>query len=242
MSQIKSYSQNYEDGTLVCHLPYEDYIKYQKNLEIIQNVYDNLLPNLIDTSKQYLQDYFGLSDNDVSELNQLFSARNSLPNFPLIHFNGSQAPENCNLEVVETNIYGVSPVYKVSYSDVIPIYIPNIENEILPVLALSGIELRVGFADRFFSDEFPNFNIPIPGYSYNTSDIPWDDIIFCAAVAIGADFLWGTAGLTGNQGNKWTKKAIVKAFGKIASRMLGPVGTAIAVGTFIGCLYEASQD
>src|SRR5690606_36505568 len=139
MSQIKSYSQNYEDGTLVCHLPYEDYVKYHVNLNIIRDVYDNLLPNLIDTSKRYLHDYFGLSDNDVSELNQLFLANNGLPNFPLIHFNGSQAPENCNLEVVETNIYGVSPVYKVSYSDVIPIYIPNIENEILPVLALSGI-------------------------------------------------------------------------------------------------------
>src|SRR5690606_35587223 len=209
--------------------------------KIIQNVYDNLLPDLIDTSKRYLQNYFGLSDNDISELNQLFLARNSLPNFPLIHFSGSQAPENCNLEIIETNIYGVSPVYKVSYSDVIPIHMPNLDNEILPVLAPSGIEPRIGFAEGFFSDEFPYFNAPIPGYSYNTNDISLADIIFCPAVATGAALLWSTAGLTGNQGNKWSKKAIVKAFGKIASRMLGPVGTVIAIGTFTGCLIEAGM-
>src|SRR5690606_37090777 len=114
-----------------------------------------------------------------------------------------------------------------------------------PVLALSGIELRIGFAEGFFSDEFPYFNAPIPGYSYNTNDISLDDIIFCAAVAIGADFLWGTAGLTGNQGNKWSKKAIVKAIvkvlGNVASRMLVPVGTVIAIGTFAGCLIEAGM-
>lgn len=241
LSKLKDYSQNYKDGTLVCSLPQEDYIIYEQNLNILNNIYDNLFPSLIKVSKEYLESYLNLSNDDIIELNRLYLTENKLPNFPLIHFSGSQAPENSNLKKIDTNIYGVSPVYRVTHTDVLPIYLPNIDNEILPVLALASVELRLNNPDRFFSDEFPNLNNPIPGYNYQTNDIGWGDIAFCAAVAIGADFLWGTAGLSGNQGNKWTKKAIVKAFGKIASRMLGPVGTVIAVGTFAGCLIEAGM-
>ncbi len=239
---LKSYSQDYKEGTYVFSLPQDDYNIHKYNLQILNNIYNNLLPELISYSKEYLQNYLGLSNDDIEMLDKLYLTNNKTPNFPLIHFSGSQVPENSNLKKIDTNIYGNKPVYKASYKDVLPTYMPNLENEILPVIALSSIELRLNYPDRFFTKEFPNLNIDIPNYEYKTSEITWKEIAFCAAVAIGADFLWGTAGLNGNQGNKWTKKAIIKAFGKIASRMLGPVGTVIAVGSFAGCLWEASSD
>jgi len=64
----------------------------------------------------------------------------------------------------------------------------------------------------------------------------WGEIGRCAAYAVGADLLFSIATMDGNTGNKWKKKAIKKLFGKIASRMLGPLGVAVAVISFGLCM------
>lgn len=62
----------------------------------------------------------------------------------------------------------------------------------------------------------------------------WQDYAQCASIAIGADLIWSIGG----DSSKWTKKAIGKAFKKIAQRFLGPIGVAIAVGTFAYCIAD----
>ena len=54
--------------------------------------------------------------------------------------------------------------------------------------------------------------------------------------AIGADVLWAL----GSDGVKWKKKAIKKAFGAVAKRMLGPIGVAFAIVTFGICMANAA--
>ncbi len=67
------------------------------------------------------------------------------------------------------------------------------------------------------------------------SDLPqW---VRCGMAAIGADFLFSAGVEGGSKHNKWTKKALIKLIGKVGSRMLGPIGTAIAIATFIGCMW-----
>jgi hypothetical protein len=241
LKKLKNYSKYYNEGTLICGLSQEDFNKYQTNLNVLTDIYQKSLPSLISDSENYLKLYLGLSNDDINEPNTMHLNTNKIPNFPPVHFNGSEAPPNSNLQLIDSDIYPITPVYNVNYTDVLPIYLPNVNKQVLPILALANIELRINNPEMFFSDEFPNLNIPTPGYTYQTNGITWQEVLYCAAVAIGTDFLWGTTALTPGQGNKWTQKAIIKAFGKIASRMLGPVGTAIAVGSFGLCLYEVSD-
>ena len=59
----------------------------------------------------------------------------------------------------------------------------------------------------------------------------------CAINALGADFLF-SAGIEGaSKHNKWSRKALIKLIGKVGSRMLGPIGTAIGVVVFIDCMW-----
>ena len=60
----------------------------------------------------------------------------------------------------------------------------------------------------------------------------WGEIGNCAAAAVGADILYSLAIEGGGKSDKWKKKAIKKMLKKVASRMLGPVGVAIAVVSF----------
>lgn len=64
----------------------------------------------------------------------------------------------------------------------------------------------------------------------------WEQIGNCAMVAIGADVLYSLATADPAMGSKWKKKAIKKAFGVVAKRMLGPIGVAIAVVSFALCM------
>lgn len=66
------------------------------------------------------------------------------------------------------------------------------------------------------------------------SNLEWEDFLECAAIAIGANLIWSI----GSESPNWKKKSIKKAFGKIASRFLGPLGVAIAVGTFSYCVVR----
>lgn len=61
--------------------------------------------------------------------------------------------------------------------------------------------------------------------------------IECAVEALGVDFIF-SAGVEGaSKHNKWSRKALIKLIGKVGSRMLGPIGTALAVVTFIDCMW-----
>ncbi len=126
----------------------------------------------------------------------------------------------------------------------------GLNKEPLIECALLLINIRMTQPAKIYQTDFPNIGLNhIAKTELNsktmaktsTSNISGEDVLFCAAVALGADFLYGTTAL-GNAGDKWTKKAIVKAFGKIATRMLGPIGTAITVGTFGMCLWEKAKD
>jgi hypothetical protein len=74
----------------------------------------------------------------------------------------------------------------------------------------------------------------------NTEDqhaVDWGKVGKCALAAIGADFVLSLSVEAGGKHDRWKRKALVKLIGKTASRMLGPVGVIIAVGTFVGCMY-----
>lgn len=72
-------------------------------------------------------------------------------------------------------------------------------------------------------------------YIYNGAELTWGDVGKCAAAAVGADLLWSLTTSDVGVGG-WKRKALVKAFGKVASRFLGPIGVAIAVVSFSLCL------
>jgi len=75
------------------------------------------------------------------------------------------------------------------------------------------------------------------GYYYHNTQLTWGEVGNCAAVAIGADLFFSLGAAAGDGvGNKWTRKALIKAFGKVASRFLGPLGVAIGLATFGLCL------
>lgn len=89
------------------------------------------------------------------------------------------------------------------------------------------------FLSTFSPEENLNEEFPMTTYG---NGLGWQDFVECGMIALGVDFLYA-AGVESHS-SKWTKKAATKAFGKIATRMLGPVGTTIAVATFGYCLYE----
>jgi hypothetical protein len=82
----------------------------------------------------------------------------------------------------------------------------------------------------FFNSAYAQSNVP---------EITPAEVGTCAMIAIGADVLWA---LGGSSASSWTKKAMKKAFGAVAKRMLGPIGVAIAVVTFGICLAKEAQD
>lgn len=69
--------------------------------------------------------------------------------------------------------------------------------------------------------------------------LTWREVGACALAAIGADLLYSVPTEAGSKSVKWQRKAILKFFGKVASRALGVVGVAIAVITFGTCISSA---
>ena len=69
--------------------------------------------------------------------------------------------------------------------------------------------------------------------------ITWTEVGACALAALGADILVSLPGHSGGKLDKWKRKALLKLFGKVASRLLGPVGVAVAVISFGTCLAAA---
>lgn len=75
--------------------------------------------------------------------------------------------------------------------------------------------------------------------SAHAQELTWGEVGSCAAAAIGADIAYALATEGGGKSDKWKKRAIRKLFGKVASRLLGPVGVAIAVVSFGTCIAAA---
>lgn len=104
------------------------------------------------------------------------------------------------------------------------------EEDLIPyVMSLTHLEEGGSFAQ--------NLTIPFVNNVYAKLDA--NDYLRCAGVAIGADVLWS---LGASSAATWGKAAMVKAFGAVAKRLLGPIGVAIAVVSFGVCLHEANYD
>ncbi len=93
------------------------------------------------------------------------------------------------------------------------------------------------FLSKFPPDALFDEEIPV---EQTAATLTMGEVVECVLIALGVDFLFA-AGVT-QTSTKWTIKAISKSFGKIASRMFGPIGTAIAIATFGYCLYEQAED
>ncbi|SDS53166.1 hypothetical protein SAMN05216503_3361 [Polaribacter sp. KT25b] len=103
------------------------------------------------------------------------------------------------------------------------------ELDLIPfVMALTSIEKNQKQAN----------NIKSPNLFANTAyaKVNYKDYIRCAIIGIGADAIWA---LGGSSSSSWGKAAMKRAFGAVAKRLLGPIGVAIAVGTFGICIAEA---
>jgi len=96
----------------------------------------------------------------------------------------------------------------------------------------------------FYSSFSPNLDVK-DGYlqlesSTNpASKISQQEVINCALAALGVDFLFAAGPA---MGSSWTIAGMTTTFSNIAKRFLGPVGVAIAVGSFSYCLYIENQD
>ena len=74
--------------------------------------------------------------------------------------------------------------------------------------------------------------------SLYAQDVDWDKVKRCAATALGLDLIFAIGPEMGGKHDKWSRKALKKLIGKIAARMVGPVGVIIATASFTGCMYD----
>jgi hypothetical protein len=106
------------------------------------------------------------------------------------------------------------------------------DEDLVPfVIALANAEVQP-------EPEMISRNYLQPFFSTANAKLNANDYQMCAIVAIGADVLFSlaTSGL-----KTWSRALIMKAFGTVAKRMLGPVGVAIAVVSFGVCLAERND-
>ncbi len=82
------------------------------------------------------------------------------------------------------------------------------------------------------------FGFRIPGITVN-ENLTWGEVGTCALGALGVDSGWA---LGGSNATAWTMLSIRKAFTTMAKRFLGPIGVALAVGSFSFCLLIEAQD
>ena len=112
----------------------------------------------------------------------------------------------------------------------------NLEDE-NEVLALAGLYSP---NDDLNADWDSGLQLNLFDNGTQTDDITWGDVGRCALVAIGADILYSLGAESGEGAAKWAVKKLVKTFARVASRFIGPIGTAIAVVSFGICLGEAA--
>lgn len=70
------------------------------------------------------------------------------------------------------------------------------------------------------------------------SKLNWNEVAGCALAAVGADVLWALGQSTAST---WAVPMMIKAFKKVAIKVLGPIGVAITAVSFGLCLYAADQ-
>ena len=90
-------------------------------------------------------------------------------------------------------------------------------------LALVGLVMFVNFErdQETLANQY-KFSVFNELHAQNWNDI--DKILNCAAIALGIDLITSLASVQGSGMDKWTKKSLKKLIGKVAGRMLGPVG------------------
>lgn len=69
--------------------------------------------------------------------------------------------------------------------------------------------------------------------------LTWDEVLYCAGVAIGADAVYA---LTQSGASSWSVGTIKRVFKSVAKRFLGPVGVVVATISFGGCLITQGFD
>lgn len=65
--------------------------------------------------------------------------------------------------------------------------------------------------------------------------VNFSEVMDCGLQAIGMDIFYG---LSQSVAKTWSVKVIIKAFGTVAKKAIGPIGAAIAVGEFSYCMYK----
>jgi hypothetical protein len=76
-----------------------------------------------------------------------------------------------------------------------------------------------------------------PAYQFEkVTDLTGSEIFECALTAIGVDAAYA---FSSSSGTSWSISALRRTFTNVAKRFLGPIGVALAVGSFGYCLYEA---
>ncbi len=65
--------------------------------------------------------------------------------------------------------------------------------------------------------------------------VNFSGVMDCGLQAIGMDIFYG---LSQSVAKTWSVKVIIKAFGTVAKKAIGPIGAAIAVGEFSYCMYK----
>lgn len=252
MKGVQAYQQSYPERTLACSLTPSDFSIFQNNLLILKNVKNNIMPELIADSKLYLQNDWGMTNEDLEELKMEYIQHVQL-HFPRkVYFNGQPAPQNCNLEPISSSTSGpyanMSPIYRTSGENTLPITLDSNLEEAFTIAAAAGIETRVNKPENLdYIIEFPGlqpFYTPPPIDTSETiistqSDMDLATVGNCAMQAIGLDILFdlreAVAGNAGKLSKNLAKSVFKKAIKKVAAYATG-AGVGIAVVAFGWCL------
>jgi hypothetical protein len=113
----------------------------------------------------------------------------------------------------------------------------EVENED-ELIYLSAFPPNTDLNELISQNDVKNEEIKTNGPSIRPIKISSKEVLNCALAAIGADALYAFGGSSAS----WTLASMRTAFTNVARRFLGPIGVAIAVGSFGYCLYEANQD
>lgn len=181
--------------------------------------------------------------------NQLYKSKSSIKNFANNDYfkrglkNEVKYSKNLELKASKTlsplidssieliKSYGIS-------SEEISEHFTNLSDERLALIGLILYSSEKEFQNSISSMNNMQTNLFIQSsYANSKKMYKMPKWLECATEALGVDLLF-SAGIEGaSKHNKWSRKALIKLIGKVGSRMFGPIGTAIAVGTFINCMW-----
>jgi len=248
LAALKSYKAKLGEAKLM-HTPYlQDHISFSKGKSS-----DKLAlaapndPNNPPSEPVYLNFPPGTTQENINLVNQVTSIQqlSDLQNATNAVIQYSPTPENSNNQVqvyIDAVVSGLEPMIleakqylyakgltEQDIQDMILEHNGKREDLVPFVMALTDIEVQPESVAR---------NYLAPFASTANAKLNANDYAMCALVAIGADVLYslGTSGL-----KTWSKHLIMKAFGTVAKRFMGPIGVAIAVVSFGVCLAERND-